>query len=197
MNSTQGTRPRLLAVLLVGVLALVVTGCDLSSSGKKKGKKRSRGKAAPTSVLKKGAKKLADPNGGQVTRVGKQFLIKPDADSKAIVSLDSYRVLGPGVNETFPPDSGAFTVFNVRLKALKGTVHYNPLYLKLKTPDGKLLDPNDGNANYLDIEPDLPPMDLLPGKTISTSIALDAKARPGTRVIYTSSLNQVVALWRL
>ncbi|GAA3926322.1 hypothetical protein GCM10023085_04570 [Actinomadura viridis] len=186
--------PRLGVIALAAALALTGTACVPK---KKKSRKRGGGAtagASPSRPALGGARPMA---AGPVTKVGKAFVIKPDSTSKAIVSLDSYRTLPVRSGTAFPPENGAFTVFSIRIKALRGTVHYNPLYLKLRTLDGTVLDSTDGNAPYVRLASETGPGDIPQGRLISTAIVMDARMRPGTRLHYTSVLRQVVATWRL
>lgn len=183
---------------LLGIAALIVlvmspaAACDSD-----KAQAKPAGSGPPSDLSTKGAEAGNGTGDGKVTKVGKRYVIRPDSRTKAIISLDSYKVLPADTSDSFPPDSGTFTVFTLRIKAIKGPVHYNPLYLRLKTPDGKTVKNLDGKASYITVDNDVKPGDIATGKTIRASIVLDAKVKPGSKLLYTSVLDQVVATWRL
>jgi hypothetical protein len=194
------------AIITLAVV-LAITGSACTGKKKKKGRKKIKAGIESTQTTPEptdpaiaptpGLPGAAVPAAGRMTIVGRSYVVRPGVNSKAIVGLDSYRTMRRGTSPAFPPRSGGFAVFTMRLQTIAGNVYYNPLYFKLLTPDGRTVKAFDGNAPYLNVQPKIRAGAVPPGRVLRFKVTMDSLIRPGTRLVYVSPLGKVVATWAL
>lgn len=138
----------------------------------------------------------AAKTGKDARTINKSYAVRVN-DVRAIVTLMSVKTLTADDSPDFPPKSGAYTVLNVNIKAINGTVPYNDLYFKIKEPGHKAIDEGAGEAVFAQVDPALSSGDLQAGKQITGNVALDVKPAPGSKVLYTDPLDRVLATWAL
>jgi hypothetical protein len=116
----------------------------------------------------------------------------------ALVTLVSVSESKGGLDKTGAPQSGAFVVADLKYEGKTGQYAVNPLYVRLKKPDGDVIDQNKGNGLYgTPREEALGAGDLLPGKTMTGKIAFDAALQPGTKIVITDLSDKVTGEWPL
>lgn len=182
-------RPRASLLIVGPVIALTAaTGCGIRGSS---------GPSQPSQHAIGGPTTADTPDVGKNAKtINKSYLVHLDG-AQAIVTLVSVKTLTAADAPEITPDSGAFTVLNVRIKAVKGTVHYNALYVKIKQPGKDAVDESDGQGGFGGVKPEIGNGDLTAGKQITGNVSLDVKPAPGSKVTYTDALEQVVASWPL
>lgn len=66
--------------------------------------------------------------------------------------------------------------------------------MKLKKPDGTIIDESEGNGTYGVGKPEeLSSGDLAAGKTVTGKVAFDAPLAPGSHIVVTDTLDNVTA----
>lgn len=129
---------------------------------------------------------------GAEKKVGKSVEVH-NASNSGRITLLSVVTTAKTKQDGEPPKSGEFVVCEVEVAGVKGEYPVNPLYLKVKTPDGKETDSHDGNAfDAPAAEPELTSgRDLKAGEKLTAKIAFDAKVVPGTKLVVTDSSDDV------
>ncbi|MCP3798248.1 DUF4352 domain-containing protein [Allokutzneria sp. A3M-2-11 16] len=59
----------------------------------------------------------------------------------------------------------------------------NPLYVEIKTPDGKKISSGDGNATAAPADPRLESGNLKPNQKRTGKVPFDVKLQPGTKAV--------------
>ncbi|QWF81186.1 hypothetical protein HUW46_04612 [Amycolatopsis sp. CA-230715] len=147
----------------------------------------------PTSTSSSAASpsQAAVDSGGSEKKVGKSVEVH-NVSNSGVITLLSVVTTSKSKEDGDPPKSGEFVVCEVEVAGTKGEYPVNPLYLKVKLPDGKEVDSHDGNAFDAPAEPELTSgRDLKAGEKLTAKIAFDAKVVPGTKLVITDSSDDV------
>jgi hypothetical protein len=113
-------------------------------------------------------------------------------DASAAVTLVSVTESKGGLEKKSQPESGTFVVVELKFDGKSGEYSVNPLYVKLKKPDGSLVDMNQGNGDYgAPIQEILDSDDLAVGKTMTGKMAFDIAPQPGMKLVLTDTSDKV------
>lgn len=116
----------------------------------------------------------------------------------AVVTLVTVSESKGGLEKIGAPESGNFVIVDLKYEGKTGEYSVNPLYIKLKKPDGTVIDQNAGNGSYgTPLEETLDSGDLQPGKTMTGKIAFDAALQPGTKIVITDLSDKITGEWPL
>jgi hypothetical protein len=135
---------------------------------------------------------------GSVKQEINKSLTHKQPNGSALVTLVSVSESKGGLDKIGAPQSGTFVIVDLKYEGKTGQYAVNPLYVKLKKPDGKIIDQNEGNGSYgIPREESLGSGDLQPGKTVTGKIAFDAALQPGTKIVITDLSDKVTGEWPL
>jgi hypothetical protein len=102
---------------------------------------------------------------GSPKREINKSLIHKQPNGSAAVTLLSVSESEGGLEKLGAPQSGTFVIVDVKYEGKTGEYAVNPLYIRLKKPDGAVIDMNAGNGLYrVPREDGLATGDLRPGK---------------------------------
>ncbi|WP_027947338.1 DUF4352 domain-containing protein [Amycolatopsis taiwanensis] len=116
------------------------------------------------------------------------------SDASADVTLVSVSESTGSLDEVTKPESGHLVIAELTFKGNSGEYHVSSLYVKLKKPDGTMIDETDGNGSYgVAKAEELPLDDLAAGKTVTGKVAFDAPLEPGSHIVITDTSDNVTA----
>ena len=118
------------------------------------------------------------------------------ADASADVTLVS--VTESTGEKDDPPESGKFVIADMTFTGKSGEYAINALYVKLKKPNGDLVEQLDGNASAA-VPPteDLKVADLTAGQTVTGKVSFDAPLEPESTIVLTDTMGYIEAEWPL
>ena len=99
----------------------------------------------------------------------------------------------PGVSFAGPPTNGYYLIVDVAMTSTEGQVSANPLYWKVKDPDGRAYNASLGAGGY---EPQLQSGDVPTGRTTRGLVAFDVPAGPMTLQL-SPPIGSTLASWAI
>nr|WP_042180148.1 hypothetical protein [Kibdelosporangium sp. MJ126-NF4]CEL14225.1 hypothetical protein [Kibdelosporangium sp. MJ126-NF4]CTQ88593.1 hypothetical protein [Kibdelosporangium sp. MJ126-NF4] len=119
-------------------------------------------------------------------------------DDSAVVTLLSVAESKGGVERLSVPTSGSFVVLEFRFDGKTGSYLPNENYLKLKKPNGTMVEPGAGNGRYgVPTAETFGSDEITPGKAVTGKIAFDVKLEPGTKIVLSDVSEKTVGEWAL
>lgn len=114
--------------------------------------------------------------------------------ASADVTLVSVTESTGSLDDVIKPKSGHLVIAELTFKGTSGDFHLNSRYVKLKKPDGTMIDEGEGNGSYGvgDVD-EFPTDDLATGKSVTGKVAFDAPLEPGSHIVITDTLDAVTA----
>jgi len=134
----------------------------------------------------------ANADGALAIGASADFEWSGDARGTATV-LGFERKTEPGVSFAGPPKNGFYLVVDVTITSNEGQVSTNPLYWKVKDPDGRAYNASLGGGGF---EPQLQSGDVPTGRTSRGLVAFDVPAGPMTLEL-SPPIGSALASWAI
>jgi hypothetical protein len=182
------------AVLVLVAAATVACSSSTGQTAAGSTTPASESAATPKSTKATAKTQAADSSKREIN----QTTAVKNRDSSADVTLVSMRESKGKPDDLAPPDSGNYVIIEVAFQGKTGEFFASRMNVKLKKPDGSLVETGDGNGIHAtETDATLGSEDLTPGKVLKGEIGYDTVFVPGTKVIVLDSLDKVLAEWPL
>jgi hypothetical protein len=142
--------------------------------------------------------KAAPPADGPKREINKPMTVKDADGDSAVVTLVSMRESKGRPDDLSPPESGNYVIIELSFEGKTGEFFASGQRVRLKKPDGTLVETGDGNGIHaVDSKENIDSDDVTAGKVVKGSIGFDTVLAPGTKVIVVDSSDKALAEWPL
>lgn len=132
-------------------------------------------------------------DGGRKRDINQSQTVKNYDDSAVATLVSVSESTGP-LDDVSKPESGHLVIAEVKFEGKTGDYGVSADDIKLKKPDGTMIDENEGNGSYG--VPDAEQFhftDLAAGKTVTGKVGFDTPLEPGSHIVITGTSDEVLA----
>lgn len=130
--------------------------------------------------------------------INKAVTVKESDGDTAIVTLLSMRESKGRPDDIAPPESGNYVIADMSFEGKTGEFFASPVRLRLKKPDGSMLETGDGNGIHaIDTGESLDGGDLTPGKVSRGGVGFDTVLAPGSTIVLLDAFDKPIGEWPL
>lgn len=130
--------------------------------------------------------------------INKAVTVKESDGDTAVVTLVSMWESKGRPDDIAPPESGNYVIVDMSFEGKTGEFFASPVRLRLKKPDGSMIETGDGNGIHaVDVDENLDGGDLTPGKVSRGGVGFDSVLAPGSKIVLLDAFDKSIGEWPL